>query len=110
VYAPVPKPKDKQTDPHLPKGGDSEAVAAWRVRMGAEEAKTIYKDRAATAECANAQARRRGLTSFRVRGVAKAKSVVLLFALAHNLMRMFALAPELLGIGIGTSRVTSLAT
>lgn len=107
VYAPVPKPKDKATDPHTPKPGDSEAVAAWRVRMGAEEAKTIYKDRAATAECVNAQARGRGLTSFRVRGVAKAKSVVLLFALAHNLMRMLALAPEL--AGIGTSAV-SLAT
>jgi len=36
AYAPVPKPKDKATDPHTPKPGDSETVAAWRVRMGAE--------------------------------------------------------------------------
>jgi len=30
---------------------------------------------------------------------------MLIFALAHNLMRMAALAPELLGIGTGTSAV-----
>jgi len=45
VYAPVPKAKDEATDPHAPKAGDSEAVAAWRQRMGTEEAKHIYKDR-----------------------------------------------------------------
>lgn len=110
VYAPVPKAKDEATDPHAPKAGDSEAVAEWRERMGTEEAKTIYKDRAATAECVNAQARQRGLTQFRVRGLAKVKCVVLLFALAHNLMRMLALAPELVGIGTGTSSVPNLVT
>ena len=110
VYAPVPKPKDPASDPHAAKASDSEPVAAWRERMGTDEAKTIYKDRAATAECVNAQARNRGLTQLRVRGLAKVKNVVLLFALAHNLMRMAALAPELVGIGIGTSSVASLLT
>ena len=105
VYGPVPKPKDETVDPHQPKLGDSEAVAAWRERMGTEEAKEIYKQRAATAECANAQARNRGLQRLPVRGLKKVKCVVLLFALAHNLMRMAALAPELLGIGTGTSAV-----
>jgi len=47
--------KDKDADPHAPKAGDSEVVAEWRERMGTEEAKIIYKDRAATAECVNAQ-------------------------------------------------------
>ncbi|MBK6974875.1 MAG: IS1182 family transposase [Sterolibacteriaceae bacterium] len=124
VYAPVPKPKLKDTDkpkdmsegeeqeappdkpdtdPYAPKPGDSEAVAAWRVRMGTEQAKTIYKDRAASAECVNAQARNRGLIRLPVRGTAKVKCVVLLHALAHNLMRMATLAPQLLGIGTGTS-------
>jgi transposase len=107
VYAPVPKPKDASTDPHAPKASDSEAVAAWRVRMGTEDAKTIYKQRAATAECVNAQARNRGLTRLQVRGLAKAKNVVLLFALAHNVMRMLALAPELVGIGTNPSTVAS---
>ena len=57
VYAPVPKPKDPQVDRHAPKPGDSAAVAAWRQRMATEQAKAIYKDRAATAECVNALAR-----------------------------------------------------
>jgi len=110
VYAPVQKPKDEATDPHAPKASDSEAVAAWRVRMGTEQAKTIYKERAATAECVNAQARNRGLIRLQVRGLAKVKNVVLLFALAHNVMRMFELAPELLGIGTGASSVARWVT
>jgi hypothetical protein len=105
VYGPVPEPKDKTVDPHQAKASDSKAVAAWRERMGTEAAKAIYKKRAATAECVNAQSRNRGLQQFRVRGLAKVKCVMLIFALAHNLMRMAALAPELLGIGTGTSTV-----
>ena len=108
VYAPVPKAKDKEVDPHEPKAGDSEAVAAWRRRMASDEAKTIYKDRAATAECVNAQARERGLTRLRVRGRDKVRCVVLLFALAHNLMRMTSLAPRLVGIGTGAPAVPGL--
>ena len=108
VYAPVPKPKNENTDAHEPKPGDSEAVAAWRVRMATEQAKVIYKDRAAVAECVNAQARNRGLTRFLVRGKAKVKCVVLLYALAHNLMRMAALAPQLLGIGTNPSSAADL--
>ena len=61
VYAPVPKPKDPKVDRYAPKPGDSAAVAAWRQRMATAEAKAIYKERAATAECVNAQARNRGL-------------------------------------------------
>ena len=80
VYAPVPKPKDENTDAHEPKPGDSEAVAAWRVRMATDEAKAIYKNRAAVAECVNAQARNRGLTRLLVRGKAKVRCVVLLHA------------------------------
>jgi hypothetical protein len=101
VYGPVPAPKDKAVDAHQPKATDSEAGAAWQSRMASDEAKTIYKKRAATAECVNAQARNRGLQQFRVRGLAKVKCVMLIFALAHNLMRMLALAPELLGVGTG---------
>ena len=108
VYGPVPAPKDKTVDPHQPKAGDSKAVAAWRARMATDEAKAIYKKRAATAECVNAQARNRGLQQFRVRGLAKVKCVMLLFALAHNLMRMLALTPDLLGIGIGASAIPGI--
>jgi hypothetical protein len=55
--------------------------------MGTAEAKAIYKDRAATAECVNAIARNRGLRQFLVRGLKKARTVLLWFAFAHNLWR-----------------------
>lgn len=107
VYAPVPEPKAKkdeqgnqvEQDKYQPKPGDSEAVAQWRARMASDEAKEIYKQRAATAECVNAQARNRGLLQMPVRGLEKIRSVVGLFVLAHNLMRTATLAPQLIGWG-----------
>ena len=91
VYAPVMKPKDPNRDPHTPRDDDSPAVAQWRQRMATDEAKTIYRQRAATAECVNALARNRGLQRFLVRGLRKVKAVALWYALAHNLMRGVAL-------------------
>jgi len=89
LYAPVPTPRREGTDRHVPKKGDGPAVAAWRVRMGTEEAKRIYRDRAATAERTNADLRRhRGLDLMNVRGSAKVTSVVLLAALTFNCLRM----------------------
>jgi len=87
VYAPVTKPKDSNRDPHARRPGDSEAIGTWRERMGTDEAKAIYRERASTAECVNAIARNRGLQRFLVRGLHKVKAVLLLFALAHNMMR-----------------------
>lgn len=98
VYAPPPKPRDATRDPHAALPDDSETIAAWRERMGTEAAKAIYKERAATAECVNALARNRGLQRFNVCGLDKVKSVLLWYALAHNLMRMLKLAPGLLGV------------
>ena len=86
VYVPVPQPKDKGRNPHQPLPSDSATVAAWRQRMGTEAAKAIYKERASTVECVNAQARNRGLVRLLVRGVQKVKAVALWFALAHNLV------------------------
>jgi transposase len=86
-------------DPHQRKPSDSQAVGDWRERMGDEDVKELYKERAAVAECVNAQARNRNLVLLPVRGLKKVKAVSYLFALAHNLMRMISLAPELLGIG-----------
>jgi len=91
VYAPVQKPKDPTRDPHAPLPTDTPAVAAWRQRMGTPESQAIYKERAATAECVNAQARNRGLRQLCVRGLAKVRVIALWYALAHNLMRAFAL-------------------
>jgi transposase len=91
AYVPVPKPKDEGRDRHQPRADDSKAVAAWRQRMGGTGARDIYKQRAATAECANAQARNRGLRQFPVRGLTKVTAIALWFALAHNMMRILAL-------------------
>ena len=91
VYAPVPQPRKKDRDAHVPLADDSEAVAAWRIRMGTAAAKEIYKERASTAECVNALARNRGLRQFLVRGLRKVRAVALWYALAHNVMRILAL-------------------
>jgi len=93
VYAPLPKPRDGDTrDPHLPREDDSEAVGSWRTRMGNDEAKQIYKQRAATAETVNADAKaHRGLDSLAVRGLVKALGGACLFALTYNTLRLIAL-------------------
>ena len=70
---------------------DSPAVAAWRKRMTAPDAQVIYRERAASAEWVNALARNRGLQQFRVRGLEKVRSILLWFALAHNLDRTLAI-------------------
>ena len=109
VYVPVPEPrkekeKEKEKgseavpvacqpaegktprDKHEPLPGDSATIGAWRRRMGTAEAKDIYKERASTIECVNAQARNRGLLRFRVRGLEKVKAIAMWFAIAHNVM------------------------
>jgi transposase len=87
VYGPVPTPRDPDRNPHRPLPNDLPAVAAWRRRMGRATAKTVYKLRAATAECVNAIARNRGLHQLPVRGRRKVRTVLLWFALAHDMMR-----------------------
>jgi len=97
VYAPVKdeeKKRKKGADPYAPRPEDSQAVAAWRQRMGTAEAKEIYKERGATAECVNAITRNRNLRFIRVRGLVKARAIALWHVLAHNLMRALALRAE----------------
>ena len=93
VFAPI-KEAEKQErqgkDPYVAKPGDTLHVAAWRERMGTEEAKEKYKQRSKT-EWPNAVCRNRGLQQFLVRGLEKVKSVVLWHVLIHNLFRMVAL-------------------
>jgi transposase len=91
VYAPPPELKTHAGRVIEPPAEESAVVKEWRARMKTEAAQEIYKERASTAECVNAQARNRGLQQFVVRGLKKVKSVVLLFVLAHNLVRMAAL-------------------
>ena len=118
VYAPLPKPRkvdtakavarDAKSDPsssggdpppappalapHLARDTDSEAVAAWRQRMGTDEAKEIYKQRAATAETVNADAKtHRGLDQLLVRGLPKVLGAASLFVLTYDILRLITL-------------------
>ena len=91
IYAPVAKPKDTARDPYGPLSTDSAVIAQWRQRMGTPEAKEIYKQRAATVECVNAQARNRGLQRLLVRGLEKVRAILLWFAIAHNVVRSLSL-------------------
>lgn len=116
VIAPVPEPRRKPgdddtppADKHQRKEGDSEPVAQWRARMADDEVKQQYKQRAATAECVNALARNRGLQRMPVRGLSKVRAVAYLYALAHNLMRMVTIAPQLIGRSTGASEVAAAA-
>lgn len=95
VYAPLPPVKSPcaRPEPTTPRATDPPEIVAWRTRMGTAEAKTVYKERAATAELVNAQVREHhGLRRFSVRGIPKATCVVLLVALTHNLLRWIALS------------------
>jgi transposase len=90
VYAPVKDEEKKRSagvDPFAPRPRDPEGVAQWRQRMGTAAAQAIYKERAQTAEWANAGMRNRGLYQFRVRGLAKVRVVALWYVLAHNLLQ-----------------------
>jgi len=102
VYAPLKKEEeqlDEGKDPYARKKSDTDATAGWRARMGTAEAKTIYKQRASTAEWVNAQVRNLGLYGVRVRGQQKVLVVVLWHVLAHNFGRMKQLRAANLGEG-----------
>jgi transposase len=62
-------------------------IEAWRARMTTSEAKELYRSRASLCELPNAHFKSRlGLAQFLVRGLGKVTCVVLLTALASNLL------------------------
>jgi transposase len=93
VYMPPSVPRRGDRSQFRPLPTDTPEMARWRRRMGRAPAKEVYKHRAATSECVNARHRQRGLWQFLVRGKEKVRAVLLLQALAHNLMREVALQP-----------------
>ena len=96
LYVPPKPPRNKEPrgSEYEPRPTDSEAQKAWRARVGGDEGKSVYKERAATSETVNADLKTcRGLVQLTVRGLAKAKCVALWCALAYNLMHF---APALL--------------
>lgn len=91
VYAPTQVPRGSKRTQAEPRPSDSPEVVTWRVRMATDEAKVIYKERAATSECANARVRQHGLYQFVVRGLVKVTCVALWMAITHDLLRWIAL-------------------
>ncbi len=96
IYSPIPsrynKTSTKKPEEILP--SDSPQVAEWKQRMQTEAAKEKYKGRAATVEWANAGLRNHGLYRFLVRGIHKARAVLLWLVLAHNLMQTLCLRQQ----------------
>jgi transposase len=89
LFVPPKTPADpnKLDQRYVPKPDDTPDQAQWRQRMGTEEAKEIYKERASTIETVNADLKtHRGLGRFLVRGIGKARCVVVWSALAYNLL------------------------
>ena len=85
---PPARSRSPDIDCLAPKDTDSPAQAQWPEFMRSDCAKALHIPRGATAECADAQLRRRGLQRFNVCGMAKGRAVLLWHALAPNLLRM----------------------
>lgn len=81
----VPPPENAKSIEQL--GKVEPEVRAWRERMETEEAQKQYRMRASQCELINAhQKSHHGIEKFLVRGLSKVTSVVLLGALASNLL------------------------
>ncbi|MTJ82930.1 MAG: transposase [Telmatospirillum sp.] len=79
----VPLPK-KEKD-RKPKPKDGSGVRKWKERMSGSEAQSIYANRIKT-EHLHAQMRNHGLLQIPVRGLEKAKTLALWFAIATNFL------------------------
>lgn len=90
VIGPIPKAKkiiDNGNDPHARQPKDSDEMFAFRQRMATDAAKELYRERSSIAEYPNAECRNKGLQQFRVRGLERVKSSVLMDILTFNFMR-----------------------
>lgn len=93
-FGPIPNERKQLAagkDPYAPRSGENKHYTEFRARMATEEAKAMYRRRAAAAEFPNANCRNMGLTQFRVRGLLKAKAQSLWHALAYNFRRLCSL-------------------
>ncbi len=94
VYAPVPAPRRAGIDAHARKGDDTDRSFEWRARMATDDAKAIYRHRAATAEPVHGDLRKwRGFSQMPIRGKAKARAIALLMALTYDILHAAALSP-----------------
>lgn len=90
VFCP-PTQSKHGTDPYRPRYGDRAGVLAWRIRMASGAGKAQYKARS-ICECIHARWRHWDLRQLTVRGIEKARAVVLCYALANNVLQGHRLA------------------
>lgn len=81
-----PLPKNSKSDPTVPRKDDGPGVIAWRQRMTSAQGQAVYKRRFAS-ERPHAHMRNHGLQQFLVRGIDKAKAVVLWHVHAFNFLQ-----------------------
>ena len=91
IYTPVPGDKDAIKPENLRKREwrrrrEPEALKAWRARMASPDGQEIYRRRSRI-ETVNGILKGRSLGVLQVRSIAKAQSVALIQAIAHNLWR-----------------------
>jgi transposase len=85
IYCPPTNSKHGR-DPFAPRKNDGPGVLAWRQRMASEPGKALYKRRS-VCECIHARWRNWNLIRLTVRGLPKVKTVMLLYALANNILQ-----------------------
>jgi hypothetical protein len=76
-----------EEDAYAPHKGDTPEVLAWRERMASEAGKQMLKKRGQVAELVHAVLDQMNLSRMKVRGLRKVRTLLLWFALAHNLLR-----------------------
>ena len=97
LYMPPPRERQEKArglDPYRRKRQDSSPVAAWRARLGTEEGQQVYARRREVAEWVFAGWANRGWHKFRVRGLRKTQAQGCWQGLAHNALRLRALAQK----------------
>jgi transposase len=90
IYAPTPVEREDITPAALrnrksKRAREPQSVKDWRARMASAAGAAVYRTRKLI-ERVNAERKNHGFGFLPVRGLAKAKTVALLHALAHNLM------------------------
>lgn len=94
VTVTAPAKTNSSSDPKIPKKGDSEAVLAWRERLGTEEFAELYRQRPSSTEFSNMTTKAHGMRKFLVRGLGKVSSMAILHAITHNMVRFWDLIKE----------------
>ena len=90
VYCPPVKNKHA-SNPFAPRSDDGPGLADWRRRMASPQGQAQYRRRSIT-ECIHARLRHWDLYQINVRGLAKAKTILLWHALANNILQGHRLA------------------